>query len=450
MGLETATYINQLNAAWPTGSADAVAQGDDHLRLIKSTLQASFPNITGAVTLTHAQINDAAQKTAANVFTAVQTINAVQAGAGLQKLRGSTTPDPNAFLSYFDSADTRRGWIGYGAADNSLRINNEISAGKIQLLTAGGGAIELNGVAASDYARLSQANTFAGEQVVSASFPRIALDESDQASGNRRWRIAVDAQLLAMQACADNEATATSFLEATRAGNVVLGGGSGTVTVGNSAEPFSSAGLLRIADDAAAWLSTRDVTGDVEGFFGSDGGAAFSGSRSNHDYNLYTNNTLRQTISAAGNFTFTAAASINLQTPLLQAQGIHNGTAPTGTNHYIASGTYTPTITGVSNVDGSSAPAGAWIRVGRMVIVEFTATIDATTNAVSTVFGVSLPIASNLAAASELNGGGAAASTGITPLAISGDATNDRCNVQFISSSVNNHVCTGLFMYPVN
>lgn len=41
MGLETATYIGQLNPANPTGT-DPKGQGDDHLRMIKSTLTLSF------------------------------------------------------------------------------------------------------------------------------------------------------------------------------------------------------------------------------------------------------------------------------------------------------------------------------------------------------------------------------------------------------------------------
>ena len=39
MGLESATKISELNANWPLGS-DPKSQGDDHLRLIKSVLQA--------------------------------------------------------------------------------------------------------------------------------------------------------------------------------------------------------------------------------------------------------------------------------------------------------------------------------------------------------------------------------------------------------------------------
>jgi microcystin-dependent protein len=58
MALETATYINGLVPANPLGS-DAIAYADDHLRLIKSTLKATFPNITGPVTLNQAQVNSA-------------------------------------------------------------------------------------------------------------------------------------------------------------------------------------------------------------------------------------------------------------------------------------------------------------------------------------------------------------------------------------------------------
>lgn len=48
MGLETATYIGELVTSNPVGSTDAKSQGDDHLRLIKSTLQATFPGMAGA------------------------------------------------------------------------------------------------------------------------------------------------------------------------------------------------------------------------------------------------------------------------------------------------------------------------------------------------------------------------------------------------------------------
>ena len=56
MALESGTFIDSLNVANPV-STDALAQADDHLRLIKSTIKATFPNVAGAVTLTHSEIN---------------------------------------------------------------------------------------------------------------------------------------------------------------------------------------------------------------------------------------------------------------------------------------------------------------------------------------------------------------------------------------------------------
>ena len=57
MPLETASFIHQLDAANPLGS-DPIASGDDHLRLIKAAVKATFPNIAGAVNVTHTDLND--------------------------------------------------------------------------------------------------------------------------------------------------------------------------------------------------------------------------------------------------------------------------------------------------------------------------------------------------------------------------------------------------------
>ena len=48
MGLESGTYVNDLVVSNPDGGIDAKAQGDDHLRLIKSVLKNTFPNATRA------------------------------------------------------------------------------------------------------------------------------------------------------------------------------------------------------------------------------------------------------------------------------------------------------------------------------------------------------------------------------------------------------------------
>jgi hypothetical protein len=56
MALETGTYIDSLNASNPVAT-DGLAQADEHLRLIKSTVKSTFPNLSGAVTATHTAIN---------------------------------------------------------------------------------------------------------------------------------------------------------------------------------------------------------------------------------------------------------------------------------------------------------------------------------------------------------------------------------------------------------
>lgn len=56
MGLETGTYISDLVITNPT-SSDPKSQGDDHLRLLKSTIKTTFPNVDGAMTSSEEELN---------------------------------------------------------------------------------------------------------------------------------------------------------------------------------------------------------------------------------------------------------------------------------------------------------------------------------------------------------------------------------------------------------
>ena len=57
MGLESATYIDGLNASNPVHATDPVSQGDDHLRLIKSAILSTWPNTDGPVNITPTEAN---------------------------------------------------------------------------------------------------------------------------------------------------------------------------------------------------------------------------------------------------------------------------------------------------------------------------------------------------------------------------------------------------------
>jgi len=57
MGVETATYISELSATNPLAT-DAISQGDDQIRLVKSVLQSQFTSLgAAAVTGTAAELN---------------------------------------------------------------------------------------------------------------------------------------------------------------------------------------------------------------------------------------------------------------------------------------------------------------------------------------------------------------------------------------------------------
>lgn len=110
MGLESATYINGLVASNPT-SSDNANQGDNHIRLIKSAVKATFPNLTGAVTLTQGDINgvpaalDARVRTDTNAqgLNATQQLNA-RTNIGLATSDGLTEGATNL---YFTNARAR-------------------------------------------------------------------------------------------------------------------------------------------------------------------------------------------------------------------------------------------------------------------------------------------------------------------------------------------------------
>lgn len=86
MALESATYITGLVSTNPTAS-DQKRYGDDHIRMVKSVLLTTFPNLSAAVTVTPTEINYLAGATSA-----IQTqIAATQASITLRALNASPT-----------------------------------------------------------------------------------------------------------------------------------------------------------------------------------------------------------------------------------------------------------------------------------------------------------------------------------------------------------------------
>lgn len=89
MPLETADYINELDENNPTFN-DPVGRGDDHERLIKHVLKTSFPQFTGAVTLSQTEINELPQDIVVAVDAAVESLEPHIVPAGIISMWSGT------------------------------------------------------------------------------------------------------------------------------------------------------------------------------------------------------------------------------------------------------------------------------------------------------------------------------------------------------------------------
>jgi len=126
MALETATYISQLTATNPTAS-DPVSQGDDHLRLIKSVLQAQFTTLgAAAVTTTAAELNLLDGKTAVGDVTGPgsATDNAIVRfdGTGGKTLQNTSTTTINDNGDIVVGGTTPLVTIGDGGAEDTMLL----------------------------------------------------------------------------------------------------------------------------------------------------------------------------------------------------------------------------------------------------------------------------------------------------------------------------------------
>lgn len=90
MTVETATYISDLNSALPN-AADNLSEGDDHLRLIKATLGATFSGFAGAaMTATEAELNKLAGIGSGDLVTGSTATGSPNIALGLLEDRNTT------------------------------------------------------------------------------------------------------------------------------------------------------------------------------------------------------------------------------------------------------------------------------------------------------------------------------------------------------------------------
>ena len=121
---------------------------------------------------------------------------------------------------------------------------------------------------------------------------------------------------------------------------------------------------------------------------------------------------------------------------------LHNnaGSVTGTTTQYIASGTYTPTLTLTTNVSVADPQVCQWMRVGNVVTVSGDVDIALTTTLLASELGMSLPIASDFATTFQLGGiaegvSGTQGNNQSMTIRINGDITNNRAKFSWANQT---------------
>ena len=159
MPVESATYISGLNVSNPVHASDDVGEGDDHLRLIKATLLNTFPNVTGAMTASHTELNNldgvtgktgsgnlvlSASPTFSGTITGLAGSGASLTALNASQLASGTVPDARIGSS---SVVQHEGDIDHDALTGFV-ANEHINHGSVSITAgdglSGGGTIAAN------------------------------------------------------------------------------------------------------------------------------------------------------------------------------------------------------------------------------------------------------------------------------------------------------------------
>jgi microcystin-dependent protein len=270
MPVETFTYINSLDASNPV-SSDGQAQGDDHIRGVKATIKATFPNITGAVTLTHTALNDlgsgnikAADGSSGAptiTFTSDATAGFYHVSTGVTGIAGRLTGDgacPTGMIADFPTTAVPAGW--YYANGQAVPRTGATAALFALLGTtfgAGNGTTTFNLPNTNDRYRRSHgtysAGTFLADSIKThvSSLSASAADHQHNVAGNCAFSLA--SEIGAVANGGGGGGTISNVL--------VLGGTGSSLPVNSGSVNFN---VTSGGSGALAVSGTATYSGDVE------------------------------------------------------------------------------------------------------------------------------------------------------------------------------------------
>lgn len=200
-------------------------------------------------------VNDTIRQIMADIAVEAQTnqVKTLGSVAGTNTITGNMSPALTGYstgmIVVFTPANSNTGATtlainGLSARavvkfDGDALVSGDLVAGVPALLVASGSqfvllnpqsATAVSGVAFSDFARLSQSNTFTAAPsfgvggaplYMSSVLPVIIWDESDAASSNRRWTAYASGESFALATIADSSGAGSEFIRVERTGTTV-------------------------------------------------------------------------------------------------------------------------------------------------------------------------------------------------------------------------------------
>lgn len=145
MPIEVATYLDDLNADYPDLNDD-VEDGDDHIRLIKAVLKATFPNIAGVMHPTETQLNYLRYVDTTNLPVLATNI----AGFAVGPFGGTHLSMGGAQIQA--KSGTSAATLELNKLGGSVNIGPQAGSGQVNLYNAGGRTAftETNGLGVRD------------------------------------------------------------------------------------------------------------------------------------------------------------------------------------------------------------------------------------------------------------------------------------------------------------
>ena len=287
---------------------------------------------------------------------------------------------------------------GGGTLTNAIIDNSTEDSNLIIAFDETDNSIKTNGKAFVDLLNaqtIAGPKTFTDSPTISKTTPSLKINEIGATADNRLWRLIVNAEQFKLQSIND-------------AG--------------------SATGDVYVVDRTGTTIDLFNILATALQHNGND------------------------VITDADSASTTAEGIVELATDAETQAGTDTDRAvtPAGLASVIDSDTYTPSLTGVANVASSTVREATYTKNGTMVTVAGQLTLNVTSTGVRTQFRLTLPIPSNLVASWDLSGsGGAQASiTGVDPVHIQGDPTNDEAVfIGFHSASAN--TLNYIFMYEI-